>query len=257
MEAIRRFRALEQRLLPPRPLRRPRRPASRSENGGCRPRSVCLRARSGARALSRIALDTTKRCVSTHFPFPTPTKPSSGASATSANSLTRTASTSSHCMLISRLPGCTTSWKNCEVAKRSPLKKRKSTKTVSVLKQIHDDLDAAVFDAYGWPRDLTDDQILERLVALNAERAEEEKRGMIRWLRPEFQNPSGITAATQTAMKIEVAAEETEHPPELIVWPDEMPAQIAAVRDLIKGNGGPNRMWSVESTVASFKKAKK
>ena len=36
---------------------------------------------------------------------------------------------------------------------------------VSILKQLHDELDAAVFDAYGWPRDLTDEQILERLVA--------------------------------------------------------------------------------------------
>ena len=60
---------------------------------------------------------------------------------------------------------------------------------VSVLKQIHDDLDAAVFEAYGWPVTLTDEEILERLVALNAERDAEEKRGLIRWLRPEFQNP--------------------------------------------------------------------
>src|SRR5436309_1972762 len=66
---------------------------------------------------------------------------------------------------------------------------------VSVLKQIHDDLDAAVFDAYGWPRDLTDEAILERLVALNAERAAEEARGLVRWLRPEFQNPQGKPAA--------------------------------------------------------------
>ncbi|MBA4032955.1 MAG: SAM-dependent methyltransferase, partial [Planctomyces sp.] len=36
---------------------------------------------------------------------------------------------------------------------------------VSVLKQIHDDLDAAVFEAYGWPVTLTDEEILERLVA--------------------------------------------------------------------------------------------
>ena len=48
---------------------------------------------------------------------------------------------------------------------------------VSVLKQIHDDLDASVFDAYGWPHDLNDDEILRRLVDLNRERAEEEKRG--------------------------------------------------------------------------------
>jgi hypothetical protein len=68
---------------------------------------------------------------------------------------------------------------------------------VSVLKQIHNDLDAAVFDAYGWPHDLTGEQILERLVALNRERAEEEKKGLVRWLRPEFQAPKGAAPATQ------------------------------------------------------------
>ncbi len=60
---------------------------------------------------------------------------------------------------------------------------------VSILKQLHDDLDAAVFDAYGWPQDLTDDQLLEKLVALNHQRAEEEKRGIVKYLRPEFQKP--------------------------------------------------------------------
>ena len=69
---------------------------------------------------------------------------------------------------------------------------------VSVLKQIHDDLDASVFDAYGWPHDLNDDEILRRLVDLNRERAEEEKRGIIRWLRPEYQNPEGTQAARAT-----------------------------------------------------------
>ncbi len=60
---------------------------------------------------------------------------------------------------------------------------------VSTLQQIHDDLDRAVLDAYGWPHDITDEQILENLVALNAERAEEERNGLIRWLRPDYQNP--------------------------------------------------------------------
>src|SRR5205814_10315979 len=68
---------------------------------------------------------------------------------------------------------------------------------VSILHQIHNDLDAAVFDAYGWPRDLTDDAILERLVALNHERAEEEKRGIVRWLRPEVQARTAQPVATQ------------------------------------------------------------
>ena len=128
---------------------------------------------------------------------------------------------------------------------------------VSVLKQIHDDLDAAVFDAYGWPHDLTDAQILERLVALNAERAEEEKRGVIRWLRPEFQNPTGAAVPTQTAMQIEVVEGAAEVPVEAAVWPDELPKQIAAVRDLITTNGGTRRVWSVESTAQSFRKAKR
>ena len=35
----------------------------------------------------------------------------------------------------------------------------------------HERLDAAVFDAYGWPHSLADEQILERLLALNRERA--------------------------------------------------------------------------------------
>jgi len=71
---------------------------------------------------------------------------------------------------------------------------------ISVLKQIHDDLDTAVFAAYGWPPTLTDEQILERLVALNAERATEESHGLIRYLRPDFQakssppTPSGTEA---------------------------------------------------------------
>ena len=38
----------------------------------------------------------------------------------------------------------------------------------------HKKLDAAVAAAYGWPADLSDEQILERLLALNLERAAEE-----------------------------------------------------------------------------------
>ncbi len=40
----------------------------------------------------------------------------------------------------------------------------------------HRKLDEAVAAAYGWPADLTDDQILERLLALNLERAAAEKK---------------------------------------------------------------------------------
>ena len=58
---------------------------------------------------------------------------------------------------------------------------------VSVLRQLHDELDAAVADAYGWPASLSDAEILRRLVALNAERAAEEAAGKVRWLRPDYQ----------------------------------------------------------------------
>ena len=77
---------------------------------------------------------------------------------------------------------------------------------VSVLRQLHDELDAAVTAAYGWVRDgrpetdLPDAEILARLVALNATRAAEEATGTIRWLRPEYQAPAGAT--TQSALEM-------------------------------------------------------
>lgn len=42
---------------------------------------------------------------------------------------------------------------------------------VETLDEIHTALDNAVLDAYGWPHSLSDEQILERLLALNLERA--------------------------------------------------------------------------------------
>lgn len=108
---------------------------------------------------------------------------------------------------------------------------------VSILRQIHDDLDAAVFDAYGWPASLSDDEILERLVALNRERAEEEKRGLIRWLRPEFQNPRGARPETQATLAEagletpagKAAAGRVAKTP----WPKRLADRVAIVRDLL------------------------
>lgn len=131
---------------------------------------------------------------------------------------------------------------------------------VSVLKQIHDELDAAVFEAYGWPVTLSDEEILERLVALNHERAEEEKRGLVRWLRPEFQNPGGAAPAAGAQAELPMAeapkkkgrkAARAAAPAgagagtgsaagaavEKRAWPKELPAQVAAVRDLLAEAG--------------------
>jgi len=60
---------------------------------------------------------------------------------------------------------------------------------ILILKELHERLDRLVFQAYGWPADLSDEDILERLVALNAERAKEEAAGHVRWLRPDYQIP--------------------------------------------------------------------
>jgi len=125
---------------------------------------------------------------------------------------------------------------------------------VSVLKKIHDDLDAAVFDAYGWPHDLTDEQILEKLVKLNTERSEEERKGLIRWLRPEFQNPSGQKAATQTEMvDSEESEEDTAATTAAKAWPKKLPEQIAAVRDLLLGQASA---WTAKQVAKQFKGTK-
>jgi hypothetical protein len=60
---------------------------------------------------------------------------------------------------------------------------------VLILKELHERLDALVFEAYGWPATLPDGEIPERLVALNKQRAAEEKAGKVRWLRPDRQIP--------------------------------------------------------------------
>ena len=63
-----------------------------------------------------------------------------------------------------------------------------------IVAKLHDDLDQAVADAYGWGEEwrrapLPPAEIVRRLVALNAERAKEEAAGKIRWLRPDYQMP--------------------------------------------------------------------
>jgi hypothetical protein len=64
---------------------------------------------------------------------------------------------------------------NPEGASEAELKKRTLTNLYNQrptwLDLAHRKLDEAVFDAYGWPHDLTDEQILERLLALNLERS--------------------------------------------------------------------------------------
>ena len=110
---------------------------------------------------------------------------------------------------------------------------------VAVLKQLHDELDAAVAEAYGWPVDLADETILERLVDLNRQRAREEEQGLVRWLRPEYQNPTGSRDASQQALP---EAEDEAAPAavrEKSPWPANLPQQVAAVRAALSRQSAP------------------
>ena len=136
---------------------------------------------------------------------------------------------------------------------------------VSVLRTLHDELDAAVLQAYGWSdlgpapcgqdeastvdREAWTGALLQRLVDLNTRRAAEEANGTIRWLRPEYQNPTTpapTTVAEQTAMDLgtaETATEESEDkatanlgqtkPASQQAWPNTLPEQIKAVADVL------------------------
>ena len=134
---------------------------------------------------------------------------------------------------------------------------------VTLLRQIHDELDAAVLEAYGWAdlHPLTPErepELLTRLVALNHERAAEEQRGHIRWLRPDYQAPTaafrspdafenhadlgGHRPPLQEPPAYQRALAGTESAPPLKtensklktpVWPTRLPEQVTLVRQFI------------------------
>ncbi len=115
-----------------------------------------------------------------------------------------------------------------------------------MLKQLHDELDAAVLDAYGWDDQPDEQTILERLVALNAQRRAEEAQGQIRWLRPDFQNPQAAQAAIGlesggSGRRNQKSDEATSPPaparartqPGTQQWPQTLPDQLAAVARIL------------------------
>ena len=159
---------------------------------------------------------------------------------------------------------------------------------VSVLAELHDRLDALVLQAYGWS-DLApalvgkpggtlpwpekpaaqaeaEEELLVRLVALNAERAAEEARGTVRWLRPEFQDPArrgtpAVPVATQDEMDLAVdqakplpitrkgrkpaaAAVATAKRP----WPNSLPEQMRGVADLLTATACPISLDVIEAS---------
>lgn len=129
---------------------------------------------------------------------------------------------------------------------------------VSLLKQIHDDIDIAVVQAYrkdgarepliteeehkelpladrlARGDEALEQKILQFLVDLNHERAAEEAAGKIRYLRPDFQDPEG-TQKTETA-KLNLPEEKLVETKVLATkrkWPKALPDQVSALQPLI------------------------
>jgi len=129
---------------------------------------------------------------------------------------------------------------------------------VSILRELHDDLDCAVFAAYGW-NDLADalvgkpgattplpdkpaeqleaeEELLRRLVDLNTQRAAEEAQGRIRWLRPAYQNPEARSAERSPAQQERMTDLDAAIAPEPAAkrpWPKTMREQVAIIRELL------------------------
>jgi hypothetical protein len=104
---------------------------------------------------------------------------------------------------------------------------------IGILRECHDELDRAVFDAYGWPHNLTTDDILSRILALNAERRAEEASGLIRRLRPEYQAPTAVLVARTLEGFVEetsTAAVRTQP------WPGSLPEQVRAIKEVLRGS---------------------
>lgn len=133
---------------------------------------------------------------------------------------------------------------------------------ISVLKEIHDDIDRATLTAYGWQdlipelvgkpgatlpsphkseaQEQAEEELLSRLVALNQERAAEEKRGIVRWLRPDYQIPKlGPKAPKPAEEHIGVLDIELPDVTEKPRWPTDGLEQIRLVRDLLSRAPAP------------------
>ncbi len=125
----------------------------------------------------------------------------------------------------------------------------------------------AVLAAYGWTdlqaaladhrqteaRAAAVETLLERLVALNAQRAAEEAAGHVRWLRPDFQQRG---AGVQTGMDVSTEADAPTEPaipatPAPTVpkrpWPSGLPEQIKAVADTLASSPAALSLADIEA----------
>ena len=124
---------------------------------------------------------------------------------------------------------------------------------VTLIRQHHDAIDAAVAEAYGWSVNLKDEDILARLVALNKQRAAEEANGLIRWLRPDFQAP-GAAAPVSGTLDLDEAPSGPAGAT-ILPWPKSLPDQVSAVAQLLAGAGAPLSSREVARAFAARRQA--
>jgi hypothetical protein len=127
---------------------------------------------------------------------------------------------------------------------------------VLIMKELHDKIDVAVTEAYDWPADLADDEILARLVGLNKERSEEEKSGLVRWLRPDYQIPryaKGVDKQAATEEGSQVAAELIPAVEQKPSFPAGAVEQTAAVFAAL---AAANKPIDAKGLAAQFKRTK-
>ncbi len=123
---------------------------------------------------------------------------------------------------------------------------------VGVLKELHDELDAAVARAYGWDAGRPEETILQNLVDLNAERRAEEEEGHVRYLRPEYQAPE--TVETQAEMDLDVTVGGDGAPAEPLDWPSGLTPRAKAVRAVMTHADAP---LTVEQVAQHFYNARR
>lgn len=105
-----------------------------------------------------------------------------------------------------------------------------------VLQQELNAIDQAVFEAYGLASDSTEEEILEFLVQLNSDRALEETKGVVPYIRPEFQAHNG-RAGRSGDLALEIS--ESTEAPRALQWPDALPDQVVSIGRVLAGSRKP------------------
>jgi hypothetical protein len=107
---------------------------------------------------------------------------------------------------------------------------------VLTIKDLHGQIDAAIFGAYGWDINVSDERAVERLLALNMTRAAEERTGFIRWLRPAYQMDKfgALVHRADRVQEISVGRARAK-----ALFPNEPKAQAAQVLRLMRRSESP------------------